>query len=243
MTSGGNTAGCSGEQRWVRLIFLFDSTHPQKALIRLNSWLTMASQDLIQINSRFKMDVWNLIQIDLQLKKLPEFWLKSVLDWKRFQNLDSNQLMTQWCYSFPVSFDLFGAFNFIVDSVWPFLGLLTQVPFWQIDLNQLMTQAVSRRHESIQLMTQVDSQVLIQIDSWLKMLPDFSIQINSLLKRKTFDSESTHDSTLSQTHAWRWAFRYFCNCVCTVSTDADCGELWQLKKYASIGENCIIKMG
>ena len=80
-----------------------------------------------------------------------------------------------------------------------------------------MTQAVSQRLESIQLVTQtafgeltqnqlmaqIESKVLIQIDSWLKMLPDFfsiqidlwlktlpdfSIQINFWLKRKTFDS-------------------------------------------------------
>ena len=82
-----------------------------------------------------------------------------------------------------------------------FFGLSTQVLtlnelFFlprQIDLNQLMTQAVYPRPESIQLMTQaafqkltqsqimtqMDSQDLIQIDSRLKMLPIFSIQINS----------------------------------------------------------------
>ena len=32
------------------------------------------------------------------------------------------------------------------------------------------------------------------------MLPHFSVQINSWLKRKAFDSESTHHSTLSHTH-------------------------------------------
>ena len=54
----------------------------------------------------------------------------------------------------------------------------------------------------------VDPQVLIQIDSWPKMLPDF-FQINSWLKRKTFNSKSTHDSTLSHTHVcpgWRAVF-------------------------------------
>ena len=41
---------------------------------------------------------------------------------------------------------------------------------------------------------------MIQIDLSLKMFPDFSIQINSWIKWKTFDSNSTHDSTLS--HAY-----------------------------------------
>ena len=45
-------------------------------------------------------------------------------------------------------------------------------------------------------------QVLIQIDSGLKVLPHFFIQINSWLKRKVFDSESTHASTLSHAHVW-----------------------------------------
>ena len=105
----------------------------------------------------------------------------------------------------PSFVDLFWAFNFIVDLVylflgfplnadfaWPFLGLSAQVIWFEsnprlTDLNQLTSQAVSRRLESIQLvteaafqeltqnqlMTQVDSQVLIQIGSWLKMFTDF----------------------------------------------------------------------
>ena len=52
-----------------------------------------------------------------------------------------------------------------------------------------MAQAAFQELIKNQLMTQVDSQVLIQIDSFLKMIPDFflgGIQITSWLKRKTF---------------------------------------------------------
>ena len=89
---------------------LFYSTQSQKVLIRLNSWLTMASQELIQISCPLKMDFWNLIPIDSRLKMLQEdfdsnqitsqkisriliridSWLKTI--W----NIDSNQVMTQW---------------------------------------------------------------------------------------------------------------------------------------------------
>ena len=73
----------------------------------------------------------------------------------------------------------FWAFNFTVDWVTLFWAFdLSDFP-QQTDLNQLMTQAVSWRLESIRVMsqvafqeltqnhlvTQVDSQVLIQIDS------------------------------------------------------------------------------
>ena len=71
-------------QAWVRLIFLFHSIQSQKVLIRLNSWLTIALQELIQIGPMdwLEMDFWNLIQIDPRLKNLPEYF-------------DSNQLTTQ----------------------------------------------------------------------------------------------------------------------------------------------------
>ena len=77
-------------------------------------------------------------------------------------------------------------------------------------------------------MNQVDSEALIQIDSRLKMLLDFSIQIIPWLKRKTFDSDSTHDSPLSPRYYWRWAlWCFFFYCVCTFTTNAKCGELGQ----------------
>ena len=74
-----------------------------------------------------------------------------------------------------------------------FFGLSFQSVFQKIDSNQLIgelnrfnSRLKRLSRELTQLTTLVDPQVLIQIDSWLK--------------RKTFDSESTHDSTLSRAH-------------------------------------------
>ena len=95
---------------------------------------------------------------------------------------------------------LFG-FSTLVLNSYDLFGLSTQVPSRQIDSNELMTQATSLRiridstHDSTQvafqeltqnqLMTQTDSQVLIQIDPWLKMLPEF-------LFKSTRDSSEKH---------------------------------------------------
>ena len=48
---------------------------------------------------------------------------------KNFQNLELNQLMTQWCYSFPVSYDLFWAFNLFLKT-FSFFGHSTQLLTW-----------------------------------------------------------------------------------------------------------------
>ena len=147
-----------------------------------------------------------------------------------FQNLDSNQLMTQWCYSFPVSFDLFWAFNFTVDLVRRFLGfstqvftsyelfwgLSTQVPYRQTNLNMLTTQAVSRRPEAIQLMTQRRSRNWLRINSRLKWIRRYWFRWTHDSKPfPTFLFKSTHASSekhlilsrimirlLSHTHVW-----------------------------------------
>ena len=125
--------------------------------------------------------------------------------------------MTQWCFSFPDSYDLFGHSILLLtwyDPLWAFDSSWFDP---KRDLNQLMTQAVSRKLESIQLviqaafqeltqnqlMIQVDSQVLIPIDSWLKMLPKFPIQISSWLA-KNIRFLVDHDSTLSHTHVCTW---------------------------------------
>ena len=59
-------------------------------------------------------------------EQLSEFWLKSTYDTKKkSQDLDSIQLMIQWCFpfiSFLVSFDFLEASNITVDFVWPFWG-------------------------------------------------------------------------------------------------------------------------
>ena len=158
--------------------FLFDSTQSQKVLIWLNSWLSMALQELIQINSWLKTDFQNWIQnfkLTYYSKSFQNFDSNQLMTQKTFQNLDSNQLMTEWCYSFWVLYDLRGAFNFTVDLVWPFVGfplncwfhmtfsgLSTQVPFWWIGMNQLMAQGVSQRLESIHLSIWVAVQELTQ---------------------------------------------------------------------------------
>ena len=56
------------------------------------------------------------------------------------------------------------------------------------DSDRLMIQVAFQGIDSESIHDSSGSQVLIQINSWLKP--------------KTFDSEATHDSTLSRTHAW-----------------------------------------
>ena len=111
--------------------FLFHSTQYQKALIRLNSWLTMVFQKLIQISSWLKMDFWNSIQIDSRLQNLPEYFDSNKLTTqKTFQNfnsyrlmtqtiwnIDSNEVMTQWFESTVDFVDLLWAFT---KFRWPF---------------------------------------------------------------------------------------------------------------------------
>ena len=108
------------------------------------------------------------IQIDPRLKKLPEFWFKSTHNSKNF--LESWLKSTHdFIMKFIPSFEwLFGHLTFLL-TWYDLFGLSTQVltsydlfgisAHRQIDLKQLMTQAVSRRLESsIQLMTQNASQ-------------------------------------------------------------------------------------
>ena len=193
---------------------------------------------LHSVNSRLKMDVWNLFRIDSRFKSFQNFDSNQLTAQKAFKNLDSNQPMTQWCYSFPVRLTFFFIIQLYCWLGMTFFGfstLLNSCSFLSFRLKYLPDNLmwisswpssssiwetwVDSTHYSIrrlfqestqnQLMTQVDSQVFIQIDSWLRRIPDFSIHIDSWLKPKTFDSESTHDSTLSHTHVWRWALWYF----------------------------------
>ena len=60
-----------------------------------------------------------------------------------------------------------------------------------------MSQVAFQEFTQNQLMTQVDSQILIQIDSQLSASQFFDS--NELMTQvKSIDSESTHDSALSQ---------------------------------------------
>ena len=117
----GNTAALS--RHGYNSFFLFDTTQSQKVFIRLNSWLTMALQELIQISSRPKVAFWNLTQIDPRLKKLPEFFDSNQLKTQEtFQNFYSNRPMTQ-----KLSWILIRMKSYLNDSNqcwfrWPFLG-------------------------------------------------------------------------------------------------------------------------
>ena len=74
------------------------------------------------------------------------FSFKSTHDSKKIWNIDLNQVMTLWFESTVDFIDFFGlSLNFV-----DLFGHSTKC----LDSNQLMTQAVSRRLESIQLMTQ-----------------------------------------------------------------------------------------
>ena len=57
------------------------------------------------------MDTANFLLDSTQSQKV----LIQLMTHNDFTRIDSNQLMTQWCYSFPVPYDIFGAFNFTVD--------------------------------------------------------------------------------------------------------------------------------
>lgn len=69
------------------------------------------------------------------------------------------------------------------DGLARFNWLSTQVSYWEIDSNQLMTQAVSRGAESIQLMTQAASQRMILI------------QFMTHASSENTDSDSADDSS------------------------------------------------
>ena len=126
--------------------FLSDSTQSQKVLIRINSWLILALQELIQISSRVKMDFFNLIQIDSRLKKLlegliqinsrlrkfPEFWFKSTHDSKRYleywlESSHGSMIKTNswfrwpfWAFTVGISLTFLGLPLNFVDLFWEF---------------------------------------------------------------------------------------------------------------------------
>ena len=159
--------------------FLFDSTQSQKVFILLNSWLTMALQDLIQISSRLKLisKIWfnsthdsksfqNIfIQINLRLKNFPEFWFESTHDSKNSKILirikswlnDSNHLLISLTFfGLSVNFvDLFWGFT---KFCWPFGISLNFVElFWH------------------------SSSAFLPISSWLKQYPEGFNRFNSWL--------------------------------------------------------------
>ena len=141
-------------------------------------------------------------------------------------NIDSNQVMTEWLESTVDFVDIFGlSLNFVnlfwdftkflwpfgdfTKFCWPFLGI-RQVPWFESAHHSsgISGTWICSTHDS-SCFPGVDSE-LTQDSSgfpryWFrfthdsKCIPIFSIQINSWLNQKVFDSDSTHDSTMSHT--------------------------------------------
>ena len=136
--------------------FSFDLTQSQKTSIWLNSWRIMALQELIQTNSRLKINIWNLIQVDSLLKKLSKVLFKSTLDTKNLQNLIWINSWLNYAIHFQFRITFLGIWFYCwlgkiflgcPLKCWrrmTFFGLSTQLLPLKIDLNQLMTEAVSR---------------------------------------------------------------------------------------------------
>ena len=135
------------------------------------------------------MDVWNLIKIDWGLKKLPGFWFKSTHDSKRFSEswFVSYQLMTQWCYSFPVSFDPFLGIQLYCRLGMTFFGFSSQVLtsyglFWAFDTSTFPINWFESAHDSSSISeTWIDSthdsngfsRNWLRINPWLNWIPRY----------------------------------------------------------------------
>ena len=187
-------------------------------------------------------------------KGFPEFWFKSTHDSKdvlkyRFESTHDSVTYTimigplsHWIWP---STTIFGLAPFHL--TWcDFFRAFDLKSFREIDSNRHMTQAVSQKVGSIQVMIQADFQginsesthdssgspVLIRMDSWLKRLArelnqnqltssgSPGIDSNRLMTHlmawliwKTFDLESTHDSTLTLTHVWVLLINARCNII------------------------------
>ena len=88
MISGGNMAGCSGEQTWVRLNSVSES-FDMTQLVTRNGFTRLDSNQLT--TQRVKFDV-KFDSNRLITQKASRILIKSTE--KAFENLDSNQLMT-----------------------------------------------------------------------------------------------------------------------------------------------------
>ena len=179
-------------------IFRFKSTHDSKNFPEL--WFKSTHDSKI---------IWN---IDLNQAMAQCF--ESAVDLLAFLGFHCwvhcwpSWAFTEFCWLFWAFTKFRWPFWAFTKFCWPLLCIRLKC----LDSNQLMTQAVTRRLESIQLMTQAafreltQNQLVTQVDfpgidsDWLMTSSPFSIQINSWLKQKAFDAESTHDSTLSHTH-------------------------------------------
>ena len=168
----------------------FDSNRlmTQKAsriLIQINSWLKKSFRILHRINS------WHSDAIHSQFHVT--FFRPSA------------QLLTWWPFC---------AFHSKVDFVWPFLGFSTQSAFLKIDSNHFMTlkQYLGDLNRFNSWLKRL-SRNWLRINSWLEWIPRYWFRSTHDSKffpilrftsahdssKITFDSESTHDFTLSHT--------------------------------------------
>ena len=196
------------DSKWISEIW-FKSTHDSKSF----------QNTLIQINSRLKTFPECWFRSNHDSKNYLAYWFESITQW-----FESVVGFVDLCWAFTQFRWPFWGFQLILLTFWGFLlkccvymiflGHLTQVPWFESahDLSCISKTWIDSTHESSGF-PGIDSEsihdssgfpryLLIQIGSWLKVLPHFSIQINSGLKRKAFDSMSTHGSTLSHTRVW-----------------------------------------
>ena len=146
-------------------------------------------------------------------------------------NIDSNQVMTQWFESTVDFVDLFLVFTqfrwpfraltkfrslfwAFTTFCWPFLGDSTQAPRFEsaYDSSGISKTWIDSTHDSSGF-PRIDSESTHDSSGfpryWFRLthdskcFPIFSIQINSWIKQKTFDSDSTYDSSLSHRYPGR----------------------------------------
>ena len=190
----------------------------------------MALQDLIQISSWLKMDFWNFIQINSRLKpsrisiQINSRLKKNVYEsW--FESSRDSMMLFIPSFVWPflgiqldwwLDMTFWRTFHSSDDFVWPFWGFrLKGLPDLLIWISSWFKRYLR------------DSN---RFNSWLKRLSRSWLRVNSRLKwiplywfrlthdskyfptfrfksthdssEKTYDSESTHDSTLSHTQVW-----------------------------------------
>ena len=137
------------------------------------------------------------------------FWLNQLMTQKSsrikswLNNSNQALILSTFLLDFHSILLIFSGFLFNFIDFWAITKF--HWPFWTFnqchDSNQLMTQSPFQELTQNQLM---DPSGFLR--HWFRLTHDskcfahFSIQINSWLKQKAFDSESTHDLTLSHTH-------------------------------------------
>ena len=168
---------------------------------------------MMQINGRLNRLSRILIQIDSQ-KNFLDYWYKWTHD----------SIVPLWLGLCPIGFHLvwpFWACRMQFDLVWPFWAFAQMTP-QEKDPNQLMTQAVSQRVESIQFITQVAFQG-INSESTHHSSRSPGIDSDRLITQVAFqgiDSEPTHDSSGSpridsnrlvtqRKNVWFWVDSWF----------------------------------